>query len=82
MLAGLIPISKATQCFVSEIHLIDIPPHPIPLPAGERGRVRGNHLEFLNKYAENLFAMVPNEPQHLLNEFLRHDTRGVFVFVN
>jgi hypothetical protein len=47
----------------------------IPLPAGERGRVRGNYLEFLNKYAANPFAMVQNEPEHLLNELLRHDTR-------
>ena len=51
-----------------------MPPHPIPLPGGERGRVRGNYLEFLNKYAENPFAMVRNEPEHLLNELLRHDT--------
>jgi len=44
------------MCSVSEIHFINIPPHPIPLPAGERGRVRGNLLEFLNKYEESVFA--------------------------
>jgi hypothetical protein len=49
--------------------------NPSPLPTGERGGVRGNYLEFLNKYAVNLFAMVRNEPEHLLNEFLRHNTR-------
>jgi hypothetical protein len=43
--------------------------------AGESGKVNGNYLEFSNKYAENLFAMVRNEPEHLLNEFLRHNTR-------
>jgi hypothetical protein len=44
------------QCSVSEIYFINIPPHSIPLPAGERGRVRGNYLEFLNKYPESVFA--------------------------
>src|SRR4030042_2033994 len=50
------------------------PPHPIPLPAGERGGGGGNLSKSLTKFSREHFYFYRDEPQYLFNVFLRRDT--------
>jgi hypothetical protein len=48
--AGVTVSGLFTDSSILEFSFNILPPHPLPLPVGERGRVRGNFVIFLAKY--------------------------------
>jgi hypothetical protein len=57
------------------------PPHPIPLPGGERDGVRGERRELLTKCNRERLWSYGNEPQYLFNEFPRRGTGKAALWV-